>query len=827
MNDTPCFHCGLPITESHPPTLEVRGQQRPFCCPGCEAVCHAIVESGNEDYYHYRETPSRQVDTEHLPEWLKQLKLYDHPDIQRDFVTSNSDGKEASLILEEIRCAACLWLNERHLRQLDGVLDVDMDYTSQRVRVYWDPDKIQLSDILKAISDIGYIAHPYDPRHREKLSEDQKHRSIQRIIFAALFGMAVMNFSIATYFMGGADDNGHYPMWVNIGRWTSLFASGMVLAYPGQTFFRDAWRDLKNRQMGMDVPVALGLLVAWLGSFWSTWTQHGEVYFESIVMFVLFLLIARYTELRARITAAALLDQMAKVIPRTANRLHEGELQEVPVIELQPGDRIQILPGETMPVDSILQQGESSFDESLLTGESLPVSRGPGAFVASGAINGDQSVIAEVEKTSNASTLSQMNKMVDQGLRSRPHYVELADQIAGKFVAAILLIALATLTFWLWRDPNQALHNVIAVLIVTCPCALALAAPVAITLSAARLSSLNILPLRMSALESLATSDTLIFDKTGTLTEGHPTVKDVIPLGTDSEKECLRIAAILEQSSEHPFAKALRAASPKATGNLQQLRNHPGKGLEATYQGLSWKLGKPEFALDPAADTEALQQKLANIRAKGYSVLMLANTNGPQAIISLTDLPREGTSDFLKHLQTSSIQRQVILSGDHNDNVQRLASSLGITQAYGGLSPQDKLAWIQQQQDNGHRVIMIGDGINDAPTLAAADASISFADATHLAQANSDFVMLGSDFRHLAKAFELTQRTRRIILQNLAWAIGYNLLAIPLAAMGYIPPWGAAIGMSLSSFIVVINAMRLRTGHTSEISGGKSILQRN
>lgn len=811
MNDTPCFHCGLPVTNSHTSTLDVLSDQRDFCCPGCLAVCRAIVDSGNEDYYRYRETPNRQIDADNISELLQQLQLYDHPDIQRDFVTSSEQGKEASLILEEIRCAACLWLNERHLRQLDGVLNVDMDYTSQRVRVHWDPEKIKLSEILKAISDIGYIAHPYDPQHREKLDEDQKHRSIQRIIFAALFGMAVMNFSLATYFMGGADEHGSYEMWVNIGRWTTLFASGLVLAYSGQTFFRDAWRDLKNRQMGMDVPVVLGLSVAWLGSFWSTWTQQGDVYFESIVMFVLFLLIARYTELRARITAAALLDHMAKVIPRTASRLDNGAYQEVPVVELQPGDRIQVMPGETMPVDSVIHLGESSFDESLLTGESLPVHRSPGDRVASGAINGDQSVLADVEKTSNASTLSQMNKMVDQGLRSRPRYVELADQLAGKFVAVILLIAFATVSFWLWRDPDQALHNVVAVLIVTCPCALALAAPVAITLSAGQLSRLNILPLRMSALEHLATSDMLVFDKTGTLTEGRPTLRGIIPLATRSKEECLSIAATLEQSSEHPFAKALRTASPATPGQIEQLHNHPGNGLEAIYQGLSWKLGKPEFALGDAANDPALQRQLTDIRAAGYSVLLLANTEGPQAIISLTDRPREGLSEFLNEIRASSIKNLVILSGDHDDNVQRIAKTLNIKQAYGGLSPEEKLAWIQRQQAQGHRVIMIGDGINDAPTLAAADASISFADATHLAQANSDFVILGSDFHNLGQAFDLTRRTRRIILQNLSWALGYNLLAVPLAAMGYIPPWGAAIGMSLSSFIVVINARRLRS----------------
>jgi len=323
MPDSKCFHCNLPVVEKYPPVLEVEALQRSFCCHGCKAVCKVIVDSGNADYYKHREGSARTFNNTELPELLDKLKLYDNEKIQREFIRTdkNKNWKEAWLILEEIRCAACMWLNERTLRNLEGILDVQMDYTGQQARVRWDPDKIKLSQILSAISNIGYHAHPFDPSQRESLNKEQKQRSVERIIFALIMGMAVMQSAIGGYFYGDVNAQGEFPLWIKISRWVNVVSTFLILAYPGQLFFRSAWRDLKNKSLGMDVPVVIGLSVAWLGSLYSTIRGVGDVYFESIAMFVIFLLIARHIELKSRIKSTALLDRSAKIIPQTAKRI--------------------------------------------------------------------------------------------------------------------------------------------------------------------------------------------------------------------------------------------------------------------------------------------------------------------------------------------------------------------------------------------------------------------------------------------------------------------------------------------------------------------------
>jgi Cu2+-exporting ATPase len=806
----PCFHCGQPVTAKHPPKLNLFDELQFFCCPGCQTVCLAIVKAGHKDYYRYRESPARQASDGLIPAFVHQLDYYDHPEIQQEFVTSGSTWREVALILEEIRCAACLWLNERHLRTLNGILDVDMDYTSQRARIRWDPARVRLSDILKAITEIGYTAYPYNPVHREALASDQKRRSLERILFAAIIGMVVMNFSIASYLVGEPDTTGQYPLWIILGRWTALIASTAILAYPGQEFFHGAWRDLKNGQLGMDVPIVIGLAIAWGGSLRATVTQNGEVYYDSIAMFVLLLLVARFVELRGRLIAARSLDFMARAVPATARRLRDNGEEEVPVVELIPGDMISVAPGKSVPIDGIIVKGGSNFDESLLTGEVFPVKKHVADEVVGGSVNGDHSIVMRVTRRSRESILSDINRLVERSTQARPNYAKLAEQAALWFVAIVLLIAGVTATVWTWLDPSRVIPNLVAVLIVTCPCALALATPVAIALSAARFTEKGILPLRMNALEALAVSKLVVFDKTGTLTEDCPRVEIVKSLGSLSEDRIRQLAASLDVNSTHPFAKALRTSFRGSLEPCQNLRTFPAEGVEGRVGGDRWRLGKPEFALRDRVPEHGLCNKLQTLRGQGYSVVMLANDEGPQALIALTDGLRGGLQAMLIRLRREGVKRMVVLSGDHPDNVARVAGELEIDEFYGGLSPADKLNWIKRAQADGYRVIMVGDGINDTPTLAAADTSLSFAQAARLARSSSDFVIMGSTLTPLAEARHLARRTRRILVQNLVWAAMYNFSAVPLAALGYIPPWGAAIGMSLSSLLVVGNSLRLK-----------------
>ncbi|MEN8108353.1 MAG: heavy metal translocating P-type ATPase [Pseudomonadota bacterium] len=808
-----CFHCGLPVPSATTPVLDVFGKLREFCCHGCHTVCKAILDAGLDDYYRHRTDPAVSADRQLVPDFLSRVELFDRPEIQQDFVTHVGDMREAALLLDNIRCPACLWLNERHLRSLPGVLDVYIDDTTQRARVRWDPQTIRLSEILRAITDIGYIAHPYDATRSEQLNRLRRRRSTERLIFAGAVGMLVMNFSLATYLMGDTGPAGALPLWISIGRWTSLLLALLLLAWPGQEFFAAAWNDLRHRRLGMDIPVVLGLSAAFVGSLHATVTGQGEVYFDSIAMFIFLLLLARRLELRGKLSAADRLDRLARITPRTASRLDAaGAVAAVPVDELAAGDHLRLLPGETLPVDGTVITGTSSFDESLLTGEARPVVHQPGDAVVAGVVNGEQPLTIQVTHTLQHSAVSEIRRLVERGLEMRPRYAVLAERVASWFVATLLLIATATTVYWLRTDPANWLSSTIAVLIVTCPCALALATPVALAVSAGRFIDLGVLPLRMRALDALACSELFVFDKTGTLTSGRPAVAAVVPTAGLDEDACLCHAAALAAESAHPVARALHQLVPQPGIVTTRVENVPGAGIRATIEGHEWRFGKPGFAADSAACGEHTRAVIADGRARGQLVSVLANPGGVQAVVLFEDPLRPGVDTMLAGLKDSGVRQLAILSGDAHESVQRLARQLGIADAHGGLSPADKLAWTQAQQKQGRQLAMFGDGINDAPTLAAANVSISFADATDLANASSDFLILGDDARALVDARRLARRTRRNIMQNFSWAAAYNLMAVPFAAAGWIPPWGAAIGMSCSSLFVVMNALRLQRG---------------
>ena len=802
-----CFHCGLPLDPNFHESIPVSGRPRSFCCHGCLAVARSIVDAGLEEYYEHRREKAVTADV--VPEIVRKLGFYDHPSVQKSFVRGTKDTREASLLLENIRCAACLWLNERVLRGLDGVIEVDLDYASHHARVRWDPARIKLSEILESILSIGYVAHPYDATRREELNRIQEKRSIERLIFAGVIGMMVMNFAIAGYVMGLGDETGELSLWVRIGRWTSLFATTTLLAYPGQEFFIGAWRDLRNRRLGMDVPIVLGLSFAYLGSLHTTWSQSGEVYYDSIAMFVFLVLLARRIELRGRVRAADALDRVGKILPRLATRLDADGEQEVLVTDLAPGDRARVHPGEIVPADGRLIDGRSTFDESLLTGEPLPVARQPGDMLIGGTCNVDQAVILEVEKDTGDSTVAEIHRLLMRGMREAPRYAVLAQRAAAWFVAVVLLIAAVTATTWLLIDPALALPNTVAVLIVTCPCAFALATPVAAAIGVGRLADAGMLTVRSDAIEHLAQCDTFAFDKTGTLTLGELRVEQIATFGNLDAAQAVMLAAALEAHSEHPIGKALRAQHQGPVREVSDHLNRVGEGIQGTIDDTIWRIGKPAFAL-PAASLPRLQADHPTLMSSAYVVVALCDMDGNGALFALSDQMRPGVQELLATLRDRGVRHIALLSGDSQESVQQFAQNLDFDEALGDQKPSDKLTWIRRRQGDGARVAMAGDGINDAPTLAAADVSVSFAHATELAQVSSGLLVLGNDLGVIGEMRVVAEKTRRIMRQNLGWAAAYNFLAVPAAALGMIAPWGAAIGMSLSSLLVVLNALRLR-----------------
>ena len=808
-----CFHCGLEIPQGqHYTSVIVFSQPRDFCCGGCSAVCESIVSSGFEDYYQHRTQDAISASQKRVPNFLDSLTLYDRQEIQKTFVIECDNYLEAELLLEDIRCPACLWLNEKHLRQLPGVLDVNIDDLSYRARVRWNPGITKLSEILKAITYIGYKAYPFDAENSRKLTQERNQRSFQRVLFAGIIGMPVMQFAIASYVMGGVQSHGQLELWEILGRWSSLLLCLILLAYPGQAFFVGAWTDLKNRRLAMDVPIVLGLMAALLGSVYATIVQHGEVYYDSIAMFVFFVLLSRRWELKGKLRAFLHIDRVTNSVPAVVmRRTHQNTVETVAVADLRVADELQILPGAVLPVDAKLISGSSAFDESLLTGEPMPVMRHCGDEVIAGSVNTEQAVWVSVTQVGEQCTLNQAQRMVRQALNQKPKLALLADRIARDFVFLVLLLSFATGLYWYWQDASQALANTIAVLMVTCPCALALATPVALTVSAGKMLEMGILPVNMRAIELLAQVDTFAFDKTGTLTSGKPELKEHWLLSSLSLDETLPVARSLANHSEHILAKALQSHSSQVTLNLATaVENFPGLGIQASIAGKLWRLGSLDFC-----EWDKRQHPLAELWLQGHyeegdNVSALSVDGQAVLLLAFSDCLKPTSLDAIVALREQFGDDHIhLLSGDQLPRVQQLAQSLGITSYQARLEPADKLKAVRALQGQGRRVLMVGDGVNDGPVLAGADVSMSFANATDLAQVNSDFVLMNNDLSMLLKIQTLAKRTHNTIIQNFLWAAGYNLLAIPLAATGQIPPWGAAIGMSLSSLIVVLNALRL------------------
>jgi P-type Cu2+ transporter len=801
-----CFHCGLPVPTHERWRSAVLGELRDFCCGGCEAAARAIAASGLEDYYRLRTSSAPAVASGGAE---ARERLFDREELQSSFVRRLDGLREAALLLDGIRCPACLWLNEQRLRGLSGVVEVSVAYASRTARVRWNPETVALSEILAAVRQIGYEARPIDASHRAGLEREAVRRDASRLLFAGVLGMMVMSLALAAYLIGGPEAAGGLPLWETFARWCELAGTVILLAYPAQEFFAGAWRDLSRRRPGMDVPIVLGLLSAWGGSAWATLRGAGPVYYDAIAMLVFFVLLARALETRARMAAAAVIDRLAVVEPAAARRLAaDGAESEIAAIDLQAGDRIRVRSGEVAPADGVILEGRSRFDEAVWTGEPWPRLRGPGETVVAGSCNRDQPVLLRVTRAGEDSTLAQVRRLIEKGLASRPRTAQLADAIANWLVSAVLLVAAATAVFWELRDPVRALPAVAAVLIVTCPCALALATPIALTLGVGRLASIGVVPARLAALESLARADTAALDKTGTVTMGVSHLERIESFGGLGQAEALCTAAALESFSVHPIARAIS----EAFGNASPARSAVchDEGVDGIVDAKRWWIGSPPFALGPAAIPAELAGPLSGAQAEQRPVAVLSDRLGRGALFVLAEQLRPGARELVDELRRLGFRRTVLLSGDARERVDRLAATLGFEEAHGRMSTEGKLEWIVAQERSGAKVMYVGDGLNDTATLSAANVSFSFARAPQASRLRSDFLILGEDLSALSSARRVARRCRRILTQNVAWALSYNLLAVPLAAAGWVPPWAAAAGMSGSSIVVVANAMRLR-----------------
>ena len=809
MNQTKrltCYHCSSEILPGELIQAELSGVIHPFCCPGCMAIAQTIHGEGLEVFYARRaqsgDKPAAYLASNDIPE---KLKPYDDPSLRSRFTRPYGDAGvlETTLRLEKIRCAACVWLCEQHLRRIDGVSDVQINYVTQKVMVRYLPEKTSLAWLLFEIEKIGYEAWPFEPSLSSDRSKKERRQLLTRLGVALLGMMQVMMYAWPSY-VGASDITPEFDLLLG---WTSWALTVPVMVYSAGPIFQSAWRSIQSfrqaHMLNMDVPIALALALAFIAGTINLITGSGQSYFDSITMFVAFILAARYVELLARQDAQGGAEALAKQLPATCERLSaypgSHEVEVVPVVNCNPGEVLRVSPGEVVPADGVLIENISALDESLLTGESKPVEKKIGDRIYAGTHNILNPLLMRIDAVGQSTRIAGIASLLDQALLAKPVMVSLAEKWAAYFVGFLLLSAFISSAIWLYFDPSQAWTVLVSVLVASCPCALSLAVPTAMAAAQGAVTKLGLLIVRGHVLEGMVKATDLVLDKTGTVTMGQPELQEVIHLRAGYRREdALALAAALESGQRHPLALSLLRAIESEKLTLPVLTdpvvNQLGKGLSSG----PYRLGSAVW-LGVTQDARVGQ----------YGQVHLADDQGLIATFVFLDAPRLGLEKLLKVAKAKNIKVHLV-SGDDPATVAWWASHVGIHSYRGGCTPEDKYEYIEKLQKSGRFVWAIGDGVNDAPLLARADISIAVGAGAPLAAAGADAILTASSLEPLAKTLRLADKTAVIIKENLLWALIYNLVAIPAAMMGLVNPWIAGIGMSLSSLAVTLNAWRLR-----------------
>lgn len=736
---------------------------------------------------------------------------------------------ESSVVFEGMHCAACALTIEDALRQVPGVLSVDVSAASHRGRIVWSDQAVKPSGWMQAARRAGYPAVPANDAFALERRRTETRQALWRLSVAGFCMMQVMMYSWPAYIARPGD---LAPDMAQLLRWASWLLSLPVLLFSCAPFFGSALRDLRRRRVSMDLPVALGMAVTFvvssIGTFEPAGTFGAEVYFDSFTMFVFFLLTGRWLELRLRDRTAGALEALMNRLPDSVERRGaDGEFERVAVRRLIAGDVVRVLPGEAFPADGVILEGQTLADEALLTGESRPLPRSPGSAVIAGSHNLTAAVLVRVDCTGSDTRFAQIVALMESASTSKPQLAQLADRIARPFLLFVLLAAGGAGAYWWPHDPGHALMVAVAVLVVTCPCALSLATPAAMLASAGALARSGVLVRRLQALESLASVDTVVFDKTGTLTRDGFALGEVHTRGGVSRKEALAMAVALAQHSLHPVSRALVAAWRDEEGGLaigpaEAVQESAGQGLSGRLVSTGNQVGGRSARLGSARFCGVEQSEADFLHA------CLSDDHGWVATFELCEELRSDARAAVSALADHGM-RVHLLSGDTPETVARVARQAGVSQARGGCTPQDKLGFLRGLQAQGRKVAMVGDGLNDGPVLAGAHVSFAFGQAVPLAQAQSDFVVLGNRLDDVVQTLLRARRTLRVVRQNLWWAAIYNAVCVPLAVAGWLPAWLAGMGMALSSLLVVLNALRLsydakpaeRTLPSHDLAGGQ------
>lgn len=790
-----CAHCGLAIAPRDLVIDTDANVPRRFCCQGCRGAYRIITGAGLGGFYARRAWSEPGV-----PEGVF-TAVYDDAFLSR-FVSQTETGAEISFFLEGIRCASCIWVIERVLGTMDGVVEARVNYGNHRVRVRFDPLRITTSGIFAAVGRIGYLPRPYTTVEAQRWAEAERRSLLLRFGTAFFLSMQLMGYSFALYagYFQGIDGNSRDLM-----QYLAALVTTPVVFYAGWPFLRGGLRSLINRVPSMDLLIAVGTLAAYGASLYAL-VAGGEVYFDTAAMIVTLILAGRLFENAARRRASAGVDRLLRLAPDTARRLEGEDVVEIEAARLAPGDVILVRPGERFPVDGLLLAGETEVDEAAVSGEPLPVWRRPGEAVTSGTLNLSAAVNVRVTTAAADSFIARIARLVEEAQARRAPVQRLADRVVAIFVPAVGLVAAATYAWWTLfpGGGTTPLLAAVAVLVIACPCALGLATPTAVLVATGAGASRGILFRGGDVLEATGRLNLAAFDKTGTLTRGRPMVAVIRPV-VGSEAELLRLAALAEGGANHPLARAILAEARRrgvAAGTGEGVRSLPGRGLECDTPGGRLRVGSRTFLqqsgieLPPPDEGQELTEVHVALGAEYRGALFLTDSLRPEAAETVAQLKRLGI-------------RSALLTGDGSAAGGRIGRDLGMEAVHTGMTPEEKTAWVDAAVGRGDRVLMVGDGINDAPALSAATVGCAMAGGTDIALETSDLVFTRPDLGCLTLALVLARRTLRIIRQNLFWAFAYNVLAIPLAAAGKLTPIHAAAAMALSSVCVVGNSLRL------------------
>lgn len=811
MSKVKCNHCHLSFEDE----IMIKEDDLNFCCKGCQGVYHLLKDDGLDSFYDKlgNKTITPPINFEN-----DDLNKFNSENFFKNYVTKTDDGFcQIDLIIEGIHCAACVWLNEKILYDTKGIIQADINFTTNKARIVWDEDELKLSEIILRIRSIGYNAYAYDSSLADIQATKAKRDYFIRMMVAVVASMNIMMIGVAKYSGFFTGMSNEVKQMIHLGE---FLLSTPVLLYSGWIFFKGAYYGLKNRVLNMDFLVASGATLTYIYSLFILFGAKGESYFDSVAMIITFVLVGKYLEVIGKKSAVDTLDKIKSSLPLEAVVLKDGTKKVVALNSINIGDIIQLKAGEKVPVDGKISRGEASFDESTLTGEPIPVYKKLGDEVYSGTINNDSLIEYEVTKDFKHSTFSSIVTLLEDSLNSKPKIQHTANEISKGFTTVILSLSFITFLVWyffgidLGFDYEGTNHFEksfivgISVIVIACPCALALATPIASLIGISELAKKGLLFKEAKFIESIAKSDTVVFDKTGTLTKGELSVVKSRIMDDNIHK--LNLLYSLLDSSSHPISKSVKKELIKKYPNLElksleDVKTINSKGVSAKYKNIDGK----EFEL-LGGNIELMRDN--NIWYKfdsSNSVYLFAINKKVIATFELVDEIKENAKDLITYLKEQNLE-VIMLTGDNEKVANKISNKLGIEKFYASQTPITKADYIKELKSQNKTVVMVGDGLNDSVALGNADVAIAMGNSADISLSISDIVLLNSSLKSLKESFILSTRTYKFIKQNLLISLVYNMITIPFAMAGYVMPLVAALSMSLSSLIVVLNSLRIK-----------------